>query len=397
VRNPRIVIRISVVAALVFAAVGSASAQRVQFPTSAPVDAGIPPAYGTTLQPPPPTFDPYAMPSGMPTAIPQGGPPTLDPSFGGVDPYSPYTSAPVYGGSPTGMAPAGEPMFASDTFSSVGNAYTQTMRFMQEIHVDETWLARGGGNSAMGVNTINTWAAFALPFYYNANPLLITPGFQLSLWDGPIAFGPEPATLPGQTYGAYLDFAWYPQFSPWFGAELEVSPGIYTDFQHTTSQSLRILGRGMAVFTVTPRMQFKVGVWYLDRLKIKLLPAGGIVCTPNPDSRYEIVFPAPKLAHRCSTIGNHNIWAYIRGEYGGGSWTVERPPGGVQTDTISDQFDYNDIRFALGVDVLPETPNGLRGYLEVGYSFQRELVFRSGDPSQFDLSDTVLVGGGLSY
>ncbi|MCC7083685.1 MAG: hypothetical protein IT427_01615 [Pirellulales bacterium] len=368
-------------------AVRSACAQRVQFPTSAPVE-----SFGSSLQPPPPTFDPYAMPSGMPTM-----PPTIDSASAVPGAYSPYTSGPIYGGTPNGMLPAGEPVYTGDGFATIGNAYQQTMRFMQEIHVDETWLARGGGQSAMGVNTINTWVAFALPFYYNANPLLITPGFQLSLWDGPVAFGTEPATLPGQTYGAYLDFAWYPKLNNWFGAELEVSPGIYTDFQHTTSQSLRILGRGLGVFTISPTMQFKVGVWYIDRNMIKLLPAVGIVCTPNPDSRYEIFFPAPKLAHRCNTIGNHNIWAYVRGEYGGGAWTVERPPGGSQTQTINDDFDYNDLRVAFGVDILPETPNGLRGYLEVGYVFNRQLVFRSGDPSSFNLTDTLLVGGGLSY
>jgi hypothetical protein len=323
-------------------------------------------------------------------------PPTLDSTYAVPGAYSPYSSAPVYGGSPPGVYPEGPPVYSGDVFGQVGNTWNQTMRFMQEIHVDETWLARGGGNSAMGVNTINTWVAFAVPFYYNANPLLITPGFQLSLWDGPVAFGSEPATLPGQTYGAYLDFAWNPRLNNWFGAELEVSPGIYTDFKHTTSQSLRILGRGLGVVTLSPTLQFKAGIWYIDRNLIKLLPAGGLFWTPNPDSRYEIFFPAPKLAHRCNTVGNHNIWAYVRGEYGGGAWTVERPAGGT-ADVINDDFDYNDIRVALGVDILPETATGLRGYLEVGYVFNRQLVFRSGDPSKFNLTDTLLVGGGLSY
>ena len=82
------------------------------------------------------------------------------------------------------------------------------------------------------------------------------------------------------------------------------------------------------------------------------------------------------------TVGNHNVWCYIRGEYGGGAWTVERPPGGTQVGTINDEFEYSDIRVAIGVDILPETQNGLRGYFEVGYVFQRHLVFRSGMPEQ---------------
>ena len=284
-----------------------ARAQRVQFPSAAPVD--MPSAatgYGTSIQPPPPTFDPYALPSTSPSPLTTPGmSPALDPSYTVPGTYSPYSSTPIYGspygGSPPAVFPDGVPTYTGDGFAVIGNTWTRTMRFMQEIHGDHTWLARGGGDRAMGVNTFNFWAAFAVPFYYNANPLLVTPGFQLTLWDGPVAYGAEPATLPGQTYGAYLDFAWNPRVNNWFAAELEVSPGIYTDFQHTTTQSLRILGRGLGVITITDTLQLKAGIWYIDRNLIKLLPAAGLFWTPNPDSRYEIFFPAPKLAHRCNT------------------------------------------------------------------------------------------------
>ena len=33
---------------------------------------------------------------------------------------------------------------------------------------DETWLARVDGDRALGNNPINTWATFAIPFYYDA-------------------------------------------------------------------------------------------------------------------------------------------------------------------------------------------------------------------------------------
>jgi hypothetical protein len=373
-------------------------AQRVEFPNPVaspyPPPGGLPsPAstYGASVAPPPPTFDPYSIPS----APPQLSAPYLPP---GTSPYPPSPAGPyapaapyTYGGSPSALYPDGVQVY-NGPFEPFTSTWTKTMRFFQEIHVDETWEARGGGENAMGINTINTWATFAIPFGWTPNPLLLTPGFQLNLWDGPDATGPTPATLPGQTYGAYLDVAWSPQISNWFGAELEISPGIYSDFSHTNSESFRILGRGLAVLTATPTLQFKAGVWYIDRVEIKLLPAGGVVWTPNPASRYEIFFPAPKLAHLCSTIGNHNVWAYIRGEYGGGAWTVERPVFGG-----NDQFEYDDIRVAIGVDFLPETQNGLRGYLEVGYAFDRQLVYRSRMPSKVDITDAVLVGGGLSY
>ncbi len=363
---------------------GSACAQRVEFPS--PVA-----TYGTTTQTVLPPFDPYA--------IPPNTPPLAAPALPPVG--SPYPPPPVYGapysGQPAAIYPDGVPVYNGSPFAPVTDTWTKTMRFLQEVHLDETWLPRFEGDRALGINTINTWVTFAIPFYYNANPLLITPGFQLYLWDGPDATGNPPPTLPGSTYGAYLDAAWSPQINNWFGAELEVSPGVYTDFQHTTSESLRVLGRGLAVFSLTDTLKFKFGIWYIDRLEIKLLPAVGFVCTPNPDSRYEIFFPAPKLAHRCWTVGNHNVWTYIRGEYGGGAWTAERPPGGTQVGTINDEFEYSDIRVAIGADILPETQYGLRGYFEVGYVFQRDLVFRSGMPDKTHLTDTMLIGGGLSF
>ena len=51
----------------------------------------------------------------------------------------------------------------------------------------------------------------------------------------------------------------------------------------------------------------------------------------------------------------------VGGEYGGGAWTVERPVFGG-----NDEFEYDDIRVAVGFDFLPETQSGLRGYFEVG-------------------------------
>ena len=306
-------------------------------------------------------------------------------------PAGPYPTAPLVPGGPPALYPNGAPVY-NGPFEPFTSTWTKTMRFFQEIHADDTWEARNGGDRGMGLNTINTWATFAIPFGWTPNPLLITPGFQLNLWDGPDATGFPPPTLPGQTYGAYIDAAWNPQISNWFGAELEVSPGVYTDFSFTDSESIRVLGRGLAVLTATPTLQFKAGIWYIDRVDIKLLPAGGVVWTPNPCSRYEIFFPAPKLAHLLSTVGNVNLWLYIRGEYGGGAWTINRPDFGGH-----DEFEYSDLRVATGIDFLPETQAGLRGYLEVGFAFDRHLVYRSRMPSDVDLNNTVLVGGGLSF
>ncbi|HTQ38773.1 MAG TPA: hypothetical protein VMJ32_07080, partial [Pirellulales bacterium] len=254
--KPRLAIAILICGACV--PLRTARAQRVEFPTPAAPSAAYP--SGPAI--PPPTFDPYSVPD---TAPPMSAP-YLAPDAGPYAAPSPYSTAPAlgapYNGTPAALYPDGVPVYNGPTFAPITDTWTKTMRFLQEVHADETWLARGGGETALGINTINTWATFAIPFYWNPNPLLITPGFQLNLWDGPdpvgppVPFGPD---LPAQTYGAYLDAAWNPQISNWFGAELEISPGLYTDFQHTTSESIRILGRGLGVLTLTPTVQFKLG------------------------------------------------------------------------------------------------------------------------------------------
>ena len=99
------------------------------------------------------------------------------------------------------------------------------------------------------------------------------------------------------------------------------------------------------MLTATPTLQFKPGIWYIDRVEIKLLPAGGVVWTPNPCSRYEIFFPAPKLADLWSTVGNLNVWVYVRGEYGGGAWTVKPPISAATTNLNTATFASPLARF----------------------------------------------------
>ena len=57
--------------------------------------------------------------------------------------------------------------------------------------------------------------------------------------------------------------------------------GAYTDFNTFTTDSIRIMGRGLGVIAITPTLQFALGVVYLDRVKIKLLPAGGLIWIPE--------------------------------------------------------------------------------------------------------------------
>jgi len=259
------------------------------------------------------------------------------------------------------------------------------------MRLEEHWFASIEPNK-FGMNDIETYATFAFPFLYSTQtPLLVTPGFAFHLWDGPA----NPAyNLPPRVYDAYLDGAWNPQPTPWLGGELSARVGVYSDFSKVVNNSIRITGKAMAVLTFSPSFKIEAGVWYLNRLRVKLLPAGGIVWTPNNDVRFDILFPNPKFTKRITTIGTTDWRFMIRGEYGGGDWTVKRQVGAPPASVI-DEVNYNDIRVATGLEF--DRSGGIHGMLETGVSFDREILFHNPATPTFYPTTTVFIGGAIAY
>ncbi len=265
----------------------------------------------------------------------------------------------------------------------------QMQKFLQEVRFDYVFIPGTGGDKKFGISDIELSSTFAVPFLYNQqNPLLITPGFAMYFLSGPISQPPDFADMPAHLYDAYLDTTWRPQVTPYFGGELGFRVGVYSDFEHVDTDSLRFTGEGLGVLTLSPSLRFKAGVIYLDRLRVKLLPAGGFVWTPNPDVRFDILFPNPKIARRLTTWGTTDWWFYGRGEYGGGSWTIDH-------NHHTERVDYNDFRVALGLEFAG--PRGRSGLFEVGLSFERELRYELGDPPRFIPDPSVFLHAGLAF
>jgi hypothetical protein len=342
--------------------------QRVQFPSTLPSDGLAPPAavigpaptatLEGTIRPPSVDWDPYATP-GM-------GPPTLLPE----DPY-------------LQLGPSG----------GYGGTFTTVRRFLDELRFDYLWMP---GNAAreLGIQDLELSATFAIPVLYNTEtPLLVTSGFAFHWWAGPSAAGVD---MPPRTYDAYLEAAWNPQVTQWLGGELAFRVGVYSDFKRVTVDSLRFPSKALAVMTFSPSFKVKAGVLYLDRYPVKILPAGGVVWTPNSDVRFEILFPDPKVARRLTTWGNTEWWGYARGEYGGGAWTVNRLAANVPLGFANpDLVGYNDLRVALGLEFIQL--GGLTGLFEGGVAFERELRYRSRSPAVFYVNTTMFLRAGLVY
>lgn len=359
-----------------------------------------------------PEFDPYSPNQGAASVQPQlFGNQTSPALNGGTTPYweSPggaTYSTPGFGTTtpipqqPPMLFPNGSPaLFPNGLgFGTVGG-WPQAepgpyMRLFQDVRFTYTWVAGSDGPRELQTNDVELATTVNFPnFMYSGQPLRVSPGFIFHFWDGPDTTpGSFPTTMPSRVYSAYVGGHWQPMLTPMFGGDIDVSVGVYSDFGKLSSDSVRVQGTGVFVLALTPTLAVKGGINYLDRVDVKLLPAGGLLWTPNPQTRFDIFFPKPKLAQYLTTIGNTDVWWYLNGEYGGGSWTVGRTP--LVTDDR--RVDINDIRLGGGIEWTSYT--GVRGFVEAAYVFERELVFASGSgPAPVSLKDSVMVRGGLSY
>ncbi|CAN5878714.1 hypothetical protein BH23PLA1_BH23PLA1_24990 [soil metagenome] len=266
-------------------------------------------------------------------------------------------------------------------------------RFLQDVKVAYTFLP-GGGADGFGNNDFELSFTRALSWtFFSEAPLLVTPGFGLRLWEGPRSdrtvdwFG-QTLDLPPRVYDLYLDFGWKPRLREWLFADFGITPGAYTDFGSSGHKPFRLRGRALAIVAFSERFQIVGGFLYINRNRYRAIPAGGLLWFPNPDTKVELVFPQPRLSRRITTVGSTEWWGYLAGEFGGGTWSIERADG------RGDSIDYNDLRLIVGAEWV--TPGRIGGRIEAGYVFGREII-SANIPPNFSPDSTAMVRIGLTY
>ena len=336
------------------------------------------PSSGSTVYPPPPTQ----------TTIPPG--------------YPGYPAQPPYQYSGGGLSGSGGVGQSGGLFSGLfgGGSNIGTplegpyTKLLDDLRLRYTWIA-GSGPREVEVSDVDASVTLNWPnFLHSGQPLSISPGFSFHFWDGP-SLATSNADLPGRAYSAFLDLSWTSNTQVRSGVEANFVGGVYSDFTRTlTSDSLRFMGTGLGWMRLSESLWVKGGVTYIDRNDIKLLPAAGVFYYPSEDIRFEFYFPRPKFAQRMWTVGNTDIWGYLGGEYGGGSWTVVRARGTLAG--TSEQVDINELRVFMGLEWLSGYV-GVNGFLEVGYVFDRELVYKRADPRSLPLKDAMMLRAGISF
>ena len=357
-------------------------------PDSTPAAAGFGPQFQGQVVggPTGPTFGPPVFTTPPPGGL---GDPYAQPYSGGFQPAPQFPSSVYPQSSPTTLFPEG--IFSGGAFATPP-AIADTFRLFQGPRLRHTFILSSDDPHDLQTNTTDVSAVFALPnFLYSTQPLYIVPSFSLQLWDGPAGLN---ADLPSRAYGAFLDIGWFSDPNQMVSTELGVRVGVFTDFDTYNSDSIRVLGKGLFAFRTTPTSTFKLGVYYLDRNDIKIVPAVGFLCQPNPFTRYDIFFPQPKLAKYWRTIGTQDVWWYLAGDYGGGSWTIKR------ANQTEDSIDINEIQALVGIewgrsDLLRM---GRRtAFFELGYAFEREVEYRFNGQDNFKPDDGILFRLGIGY
>jgi hypothetical protein len=98
--------------------------------------------------------------------------------------------------------------------------------------------------------------------------------------------------------------------------------------------------------------------------------------------------PRPRIAWRVAHEDDRQSWAYIVGEFGGGTWAIQRADGTNDVATI------RDYRLLLGYEQKWSAQNSW--LVEAGYVFNRRVEYNS-EIGDSDLDDTALVRFGLTF
>lgn len=250
--------------------------------------------------------------------------------------------------------------------------------FLQSLRHSTTLVAAGAGDLASQEYDFS--ATGALPAFSPETPLILTPFFG---WD---SFDQEGLDVPNDLYEASFEFR---HLRPIFGnltADMAIKPGFFGDLESGANE-FRLQGKLAGIWKTSDTTSWVFGATYLDREDIQVLPIAGVLWYPNENFKFDLVFPAPKIAVRAWRDCRSAWWVYTAGEFGGGSWGIQRADGSDDVMTL------RDLRLRVGLEREAQLVSGL---VEIGYVFGRELEYTSG-VGNTSLTGAAMVRAGIYY
>ncbi len=223
--------------------------------------------------------------------------------------------------------------------------------------------------------------SFGVPLGSLQNILAVQPFFRTEYLNGPTGID-APETL----YGTGVNLFQRKQWNERFSTIVLLSPSIRSDFT-TNDNAFRLFGLGLVNWQCREDLSLGLGVVYLARADLGVLPAVGLTWTPTPDWRLDLMMPRPQISHRLwKAGGNAEGWVFAGATLSGNTWAVTREGGPL--DGESDQLTLSGIRMFTGYEKIQA---GNRGWkLEAGYVFNRSIEYEIGD-TDFDLGNAAFV------
>lgn len=255
----------------------------------------------------------------------------------------------------------------------------------QRATVEGFYLPRFESDS-VGVTGMSASAVFGVPFPAPQTPILITPRYGVRFLEGP-----DFTDLPARVHDIEIGLGHFRKLSDRWLFNGGITLGVYGD-DHSldASDAFRVTGRALGIRELTSTWKGVVGVVYLNRAGLSVVPAAGLTYDDG-QTKIDLLFPRPRVAWLLpgsTPQPGDQRWFYVAGELGGNIWAVRRASG------ADDNLSYGDARVLIGYE--RKVIGGLSQRWELGYVFNRELEYDS-DGFESELDDSLFVRAGLTY
>ncbi len=301
---------------------------------AAPLDAQEPPPPPPYV-PPPGTVPPITVPAPPPAVLPAATGPSTNPAPS-VNPFAALMPPPA------GPALVDTPPLFGDFWA-----------------ISQEHLSHESSNFSQSQLTL------AYDFRYPLGPFTVgaRPQFDVMFLAGPTPPGPN---LPPQLYGLSAAFEGEFRVNPRFSVRAQVQPGIYTDFDHVSGNAFRVPAQVTGAFGLSSDLILVGGVMYTAQPSLAILPVAGVIWTPAPPWRLQIMFPQTRAIYHVED--GLNVYGVIG---------LQGQTYSVRVDGTSDLFQYRDVRLGFGAEWA--TPIRVYLFLEAGFAFWRRVDLNEGN------------------
>jgi hypothetical protein len=254
---------------------------------------------------------------------------------------------------------------------------------LQSISLSAGWLADLSG-SELSSSFLDASIGSGIPLGSLDNILGVSPRFRVDWMDA----SPE-IDIPSELYQFETQFFYRRPINERLSALAIFSPSIRSDLT-TSDDAFRVFALGLVNWEYVPdRLTLSGGAVYLGRADLPVLPALGMIWTPNRRTKLDLRFPESRLSYRLAKDGRRSEkWAWVTMGLGGNTWAVTRDFG------ATDELSLRDIRISWGLEKILDGGGGW--FVESGYVFNRRIEYAR-EGSEVELGDAMTLQGGWRY